>query len=137
MCYRLCDFDVIFNMMNEIDSSINFTTQRSDFSLKFLDVLIYKTGLGFETVVQDKDTDSNTFLNYRSSHPRHCRDGIPFSMARRIKALTDDDSKARDQMRVLSSKLLNAGYPIGLVKCAAQSAMTLSSNDLIKQKEKS
>ena len=133
---RLCDFDVIFNMMNEIDSSINFTMQRSDFSLKFLDVLIYKTGLGFETVVQDKDTDSNTFLNYRSSHPRHCRDGIPFSMARRIKALTDDDSKAHDQMKALSSKLLNAGYPIGLVNCATKSAMALSSKDLIKPKEK-
>ena len=127
---RLCDFEVVFNLMNLMDPCINFTMERSDTSLKFLDVLIYKTSIGFKTVVQSKDTDSDTFLNYKSSHPRHCRDGIPFGMARRIRALTDDDGRAKEQMSLLSSKLRNAGYPEGVVNCAVASAMALSSSEL-------
>ena len=132
---RLCNFDLIFNYMNAIDPAINFTMQRSNDSIKFLDVLVYKTSMGFKTVVQDKDTDSNTLLNYRSSHPRHCRDGIPFGMARRVKALTDDEEKTKIQLDALSSKLLNAGYPTGLVKCAAQTALSLTSQDLCNNKK--
>ena len=35
---RLCDFEVVFNFMNFMDPCIRFTMERSDFSLKFLDV---------------------------------------------------------------------------------------------------
>ena len=132
---RLCDFDLVFNLMNSVDPSINFTMEYSDSQLKFLDVLVYKTDVGFETVVQTKDTDSDTFLNYKSSHPRHCRDNIPFSMARRVKALTDDEDKLKEQMAALSLKLINAGYPEGLVHSAIQNAMALSSDDLQKHQK--
>ena len=131
----MCDFQEVFNCMNEIDSSINFMMERSDSSLKYLDVLVYKTVLGFKTVVQSKNTDSETFLHYASSHPRHCKDNIPFSMARRVKALTDDDALATSQMAALSSRLLKAKYPEGLVHSAVQNAMTLSTFDLRKPKE--
>ena len=132
-----CDFEVVLNCMNLMDLSIHFTMERSETSLKLLDVLIYKTSVGFKTVVRNKDTDSDTFLNYKSSQPRHCRDGIPFGMARRIRALTDDDGRAKEQMSLLSSKLRNAGYPEGVVNCAVASAIGLSSDELRKSKDSS
>lgn len=127
---RLCDFDCVFNIMNDMDPNIKFTLDRSDTELKFLDVLIYKTETGFKTVVKGKETDSGSFLPFHSSHPRHCRENIPFSMARRVRALTDDDNMALLQMSELSLKLLSAGYPEGLVHSAVQEAMTLSITDL-------
>ena len=117
--------------MNEIDNSIKFTMERSDSSLKYLDVLVYKTDVGFKTVVQTKNTDSETFLHFKSSHPRHCKENIPQNMARRVKALTDDSELVNIQMSELSSRLLKAGYPEGLVYSAVQNAKSMSTADMI------
>ena len=76
---RICNFNVIFDILNETDPSIKFTMERSDTSVKYLDVLIYKTVDGFKTVVNSKDTDSGTYLNFASSHPRHCKENIRIS----------------------------------------------------------
>ena len=54
-------------------------------------------------------------------------------MARRVRALTDDDGLALFQMSELSLKLLSAGYPEGLVHSAVQQAMGLSIIDLRKK----
>ena len=130
---RLCNFDRVFEILNSMDPSISFTLERSNSNLKFLDVLVYKTESGFKTVVQGKDTDCDTFLNFASSHPRHCRENIPFSMARRVKTLTDDTELASQEMEKLSVKLKKSGYPIGIVNSAVQSAMVLSTEELRKQ----
>ena len=130
---RLCNFDRVFEILNSMDPSISFTLERSNSNLKFLDVLAYKTESGFKTVVQGKDTDCDTFLNFASSHPRHCRENIPFSMARRVKTLTDDTELASQEMEKLSVKLKKSGYPIGIVNSAVQSAMVLSTEELRKQ----
>ena len=133
---RLCDFQEVFNILNEMHQSIKFTMECSDSHLKFLDVLVYKTPLGFKTVVDAKETDSGTYLNYTSSHPRHCRDNIPFGMARRVKALTDDEDLAQSKMSELKSQLLAGCYPVGLVNSAVQGAMMLSTAELRQRKPK-
>lgn len=102
--------------------------------MKFLDVLVYKTFDGFKTVVKTKDTDSGTYLPFASSHPRHCKANIPFNMARRVKALTDDNNLALTQMSDLSSRLRAGGYPEGLIHSAVQDAMMLSTSELRKPK---
>lgn len=133
---RLCEFQEVFVILNDMHPSIKFTMERSDTSLKYLDVLVYKGHDGFKTVVKTKDTDSGTYLPFTSSHPRHCKENIPFSMARRVKALTDDTSLARQQMSELSSSLLAGGYPEGLVNSAVTNAMGLSTVELRKPKHK-
>ena len=133
---RLCNFDCIFEILNSMDPHISFTLERSESKLKFLDVLVYKTMTGFKTVVQGKDTDSDIFLNFASSHPRHCRENIPFSMARRVKTLTDDEELATLEMNKLSVKLKKSGYPVGIVNSAVHSAMMLSTEELRKQVSK-
>jgi hypothetical protein len=127
---RIGNFSDIFDILNDIHPSINFTMERSDTELKYLDVLIYKTTTGFKTVVKNKDTDSGTFVHFESNHPRHCLDSIPLNMARRVKALTDDDDLAYSQMLDLKSKFLAGAYPVGRVNSAIQYAMTLSTVDL-------
>ena len=131
---HLCDFMEVFNLMNRMHPSIKFTMERSDSELKYLDVLVYKTPKGIKTMVKSKDTDSGTFLPFTSSHPRHCKENIPFNMAKRVRALTDEDDMALQQMSELSARLLRAGYPEGLINSAVQGAMMLSSADLLKDK---
>ena len=51
-------------------------------------------------------------------------------MARRVRALTDDDHLAQAKMRELSAMLMAGGYPIGMIQSAVQGAMGLSTLDL-------
>ena len=134
---RVGDFDEVFELLNRMYPSINFTIERSKQELKYLDILIYKTTTGFKTVVKNKDTDSGSYLPFTSSHPRHCKTNIPFSMARRIKALTDDDHLSQCKMEELSSKLKASGYPEGLIHSAVERARGLSTLELRKTRTKS
>ena len=111
--------------------------ERDDCKLKYLDVVVYKTYSGFKTVVNGKDTDSGTYLPFMSAHPRHCKTNIPFNMARRVRALTDDDTLARGKMQELSTLLKAGGYPVGLIHSAVERAMSLSTLDLRIKKERS
>ena len=70
---RLGEFSEIFEILNTMHPSLKFTIERSDTSLKFLDVVVYKTQSGFKTVVNCKDTDSGTYLPFKSAHPRNCK----------------------------------------------------------------
>ena len=44
----------------------------------------------------------------------------------RVRALTDEDDKAKQQLSELSASLLQGGYPVGLVNSAVQDAMMLT-----------
>lgn len=132
---RLGDFEDVFDIMNKIHPGIRFTMESSDHALKYLDVLVYKDKEGFKTVVQNKDTDSGSYVHFDSSHPRHCKENIPFSMARRVRALTDDDDLALVQMSELKSKFKLGNYPQGLVNSAVQNAMMLSPLELRMQEK--
>ena len=132
---RLCDFNEVFDILNSVHPTIEFTMERSDIELKYLDVLIYKTNEGFKTVVKTKDTDSGTFVHYDSYHPKHCLENIPYNMARRVRALTDEDDQAFSQMMELKSRLMSGAYPEGLVNSAIQAAMKLSTGELRKTKD--
>ena len=82
--------------MNTMHPAIGFTMERSDDSLKYLDIVVYKDKNCIKTKAYSKETDSGTFLPFDSCHPHHCKINIPFNMARRVKALTDDHGVALD-----------------------------------------
>ena len=133
---RLGDFKDVFNIMNSLYPTIKFTLEGSSVSLKYLDIVVYKSPTGFKTVVYNKDTDSGTYLPWDSSHPHHCKENIPFALARRIKTLTDDPKLAWDRMLDLAAKLMAMSYPVGMVNTAMHDAMKLSTPELRKPKSK-
>ena len=136
---RLCSFDIILDRMNQLHPSIKFTSECHESRLVYLNVTIIKTHSGFTTEIFNKDTDSDTYLPYASSHPRSCRDSIPFELARSVRVLTDDDAVVSIKHRELEAKLERCGYPAGLVATATRSAIILCKDDLrvVKEKEPS
>ena len=127
---RLGNFDQVFEIMNIMHPTINFTMERSDSRLVYLDIEIYKADSCIETVAYNKETDSGSYLPFSSNHPRHCKSNIPFSLARRIKTLTDDPKLVESKLNDLTVRLRTSGYPAGLVKSAVARAMSLSTVDL-------
>lgn len=133
---RLGDFSNVFDLLNNMHPKIQFTKEHSSTDLVFLDVTIHKGASGFQTVIYNKETDSDSLLPFDSNHARHTKIGIPFNLARRVCALTDDPNICKVKLSNLETKLLNSGYPIGLVKTATQQALQLDVEDLRRRKVK-
>ena len=127
---RLGPFEDVFEIMNSMYPTISFTMERDNNKLPYLDIEIYRTDSGFKTTVYNKPTDSGNYLPFSSNHPRHTRKNIPFSLARRVRALTDDDEISLQKLDDLSTKLKDSGYPSGLVHCAMDAAMSMSVSEL-------
>ena len=133
---RLCDFSLILDRMNSIHPSIVFTSDCDSEKLVYLNVTILKTKFGFRTEIFNKETDSDTYLPFDSSHPRSCRESIPFELARSVRALTDDDATVNHKLDALQGKFERCGYPRGLVATAMRNAQSLNKYDLRVVKEK-
>ena len=86
--------------------------------------------------IYNKETDIDTVLPYDSCHPRHTVKSIPFNLARRTKALTDDPQRVEEKFRVLRAKFLRCRYPVGVVETAIESARFLNTNELRQVKPK-
>ena len=130
MYTRLCNFSLILERLNNLHPSIQFTSECDEFKLVFLNVTVIKTQKGFITEIYNKETDSDTYLPWYSSHPRHCRENIPFNLARSVRALTDDSDTVLVKLDQLRAKLIRCDYPQGLVSTAIQNAVILNKDDL-------
>ena len=57
-----------------------------------------------------KPTDSFNYLSYRSCHPRHTRENIALSLAKRIVRVVSNDRESR--LDELKENLLSRGHPL-------------------------
>ena len=73
--------------------SIQFTSSVSTVSVNFLDITV-SLSLGCHTLLTTvfyKPTYVHCYLLYTSSHPRTCRDSLPYSQLLRLRRLCQDD----------------------------------------------
>ena len=133
---RLGDFKLVLERMNLLHPAIKFTSDCSNIKLVYLNVTILKTNEGFITEIFNKETDSDTYLPFSSSHPRTCKESIPFELARSVRRLTDCDQTVHRKLEELQGKLERCGYPQGMVATACQSALFLNTDELRKVKDK-
>ena len=127
---RLGDFKEVLYLMDSLDPSIKFTSECSIDRLIYLDIVIVKTETGFMTEIHQKETDGGAYLPFMSSHPRHTKTNIPFCLARRVRALTDNDQVCQSKMNILKENLISVGYPYGLVETAANEMINTDKNEL-------
>ena len=66
--------------------------ETSDTQLSVLDVMINKEGKKVFMDIYSKPMDSNRYVSFRSTHPKHCLKNISFSLARRICMIPEKDS---------------------------------------------
>ena len=79
-----------------IYSDIDFTIEKSERQLSFLDILLIKDGTRLNTDIYFKVTDTKQYLNFYSCHPRHTKKSIPYNLARRICTIMSDE-KLKDR----------------------------------------
>lgn len=104
--------DAFMSDLNDFHHSIKFTFEISETSIPFLDtrVIIDKEG-NLTTTLYKKPTDANLYLHYKSCHPLHQKNSIPYSQAIRIRRIcsTIDDYQLHTQK--MKENFIKRGYP--------------------------
>ena len=107
--------EVVTNILNGLDSNIQYTVNMDRDKLPFLDILIYRRGDALHTDLYVKSTDSQVILSFTSNHPRHILRNIPYVLAKRIKTLVSEPRQVELQLKKLSQRLMDSKYPRQLV----------------------
>ncbi len=106
------------NDLNQCHPTIKFTAEISEDSINFLDATITKTGTTLSTKAYSKPTDSHNYLLYSSSHPIHCKQGLPYSQFLRIRRLCSNIDDFDTKVINMAGHFLRRGYPVTLVEQA-------------------
>ena len=84
-----------------------------------------------QTDLYTKPTDSHNYINYISAHPRHCRDGIPFSQFLRLKRICSTQETFTHQCREMSKNFIRADYPPKVIREAFAKVYHLDREQLL------
>lgn len=113
------------NCLNRLHPAINYTLEEASTettdgehvqTLNFLDIMIIIHNDGtVETDIYYKPTNSHKYLSYESFHPKHCKDNIPYSLAKRIIVFVTDSKKMEARLCQLRSWLQKSGYPLRVI----------------------
>ena len=112
-------------ILNSLDTSINFTYEASTKGLSFLNVFLYIENNKLLTDVFYKPTDSHDYLPFNSCHPRHIKVNIPKTLARIICTIVSDPERKLFRLRELKEWLLKAGYPFDLINNGFKSILEI------------
>lgn len=109
------EVSTITNLMNDLDSKLSFTCDNEGDSVTFLDIKLIKSNNEIITDIYYKPTDTKQYLEYNSSHPRHTKNNIPFSLARRICTIVSNTELRDQRLKELSTFLQERKYPITII----------------------
>ena len=95
---------------------LKLTHEVSKEKLVLLDIEIYIDGNRFETKEHRKETASNSYIKFGSSHPSHCFKGIIKSQMIRLRRLCSKDSDFMSAISSLKTRCIMSGYDQELVQ---------------------
>ena len=137
----LDNLKIFIDYLNNIHSTIKFTSSHSSTNIPFLDVSVSLTNDGsISTDLYTKPTDKHQHLLYSSCHPLHTKKAIPFSLALRLRRICSTDATFHTRTAQLTTYLLKRGYNRNFVNKQIRRAadiprqLTLQNKDINKPK---
>ena len=123
------------NKLNSFHSTIKFTAEYSKETINFLDVNIRLVGGELMTDLFVKPTDTHQFLDPSSSHPYHCKEGIPYSQALRLNRICSDNDSFDKRCNDLEGWLMERGYNGKMIRKQILRAREHSRKDLLEREK--
>ena len=88
------EFKTFAEQLNTKHPSIKFDYEISNTSIPFLDTRIYiDDNRQLQTTLFTKPTDTHNYLHYKSAHPRHLKNSLPYSQALRLRRICTKDEE--------------------------------------------
>ena len=69
-----------------------------------------------------KETDSYSYLNFKSSHPSNCKSAIPYSQFLRVRKICSEDDHFEESANTMGTFFVARGYPIHPARYGRQRA---------------
>ena len=104
------DLENYICFVSNFHPALQFTHTISDSELSFLDITLRITDDHINTTIYHKDTDTHTYLHHQSSHPSHCKKGLPRSQLLRLRRLCSEDSDFLEKGGEMVSFFEQRGY---------------------------
>ena len=101
--------------LNSVHDSIKFTHEISKNAIPFLDTVVKIHNGTLTTDLHNKDTDAHNYLHYCSSHPSHCKRGIPFGQFLRLRCICTKEEDFIRHALIMGAHFLSRGYPTDLI----------------------
>ena len=83
--------------------------------MNFLDVQLLILNDKVITDVYYKPTDAQNYVPFKSTHPKHTLENIPYNLARRLCTIIDERSTLNKRLEQLTNTLIHLGYPLTLI----------------------
>ena len=126
----------LLDLLNSINEKIQFTMELSKENVPFLDILIKRNENLIWMDLYHKPTDTRRCVEFSSCHPNHCKRNIPFSLARRVHVICENEKEKAIHLRELNENLQKQGYPKNLITNAFTKAAHIPTEELRKPKAK-
>ena len=125
--------DQLHVILNSLHPKIKFTMESNANEMHFLDVKLLISNEKVITDIYYKPTDTQNYVPFQSSHPKHTVNNIPYNLARRLCTIIDQRSTLETRLEQLKNTLTHLGYPItlinqGIIKAKSIPQETLRSN---------
>ena len=119
--------------INKFHDTIKFTFNYSNKEATFLDVNIKMKENGeLDTSVHEKATNCHQYIEFSSCHPLSCKQGIPYSQAKRYRRITSDNVCFEGDLGRLKEYFLTRNYPKHVIEEAFGKVSSMSMEDALK-----
>ena len=133
--HSLEELNIFIKKINNAHPTIKFTHTISQNSVSFLDVQVTKgVSLELQTSVFIKETNNHQYLDYSSCHPKRCKDGIPYSQAKRYRRIISDDNVFNSSLSDLRKYFIDRNFPMSVIDQAFSHVSGMSQEDALQQR---
>ena len=99
-------------------------------AIPFLDILIKRNNDKIWMDIYYKPTDTHRCLPFSSNHPKHCKNNIPFTLARRICTIVENNEAKLKHSENLKMNLGRYQYPKHLIEFGINKALIIPLQEL-------
>ena len=109
------ELDSFLNELNRFHPNLNFTYETSMETVNFLYLNISLRNGAISTDPYVKPTDGHQYLHYKSSHPEHIKNSIPYSQALRVSRICSSEKDFKGQVDRMKEWFLARDHPENVV----------------------
>ncbi len=121
--------------LNSCHDSIKFSHETSTEHIHFLDITIHLNERNeLWTDLYCKPTDSHNYLHYKSAHPSHCKNSLPYSQFLRLRRICSNMDDFIKHSGMISYHFLRRGYPLKTIQSAFERTLCTDRQTLLNLK---
>ena len=130
-CCSRVELEDYISFVSNFHPALQFTHASSETELPFLDINLRISGDRIRTSIHYKATDTHSHLHYDSSHPRHCKESLPYSQLPGLRRICSDQADSLDKAQEMASFFERRGYSAQTPKHDLEKMKHLSQSDAL------